>query len=207
MAHILLYIPVKSSIRIDYDTWHKLSLIDPKGARSKISHLPPDKPNNGLGFKQAIDGNQEHEFKFRVKKINGMCKAAGSIKLTQTEAIKIRDGRLVSQTTYGMRLTQCTKKQCHRLKVIDLQTFLPLMTINRNIPHAVVHGPLQYGGMDVIRHSALQDEWGLHYFVQSLWWKKTTATDILVVLDAYQLVSEFACHVLESPDVPINYVN
>jgi len=28
-----------------------------------------------------------------------------------------------------------------------------------------VHGPLQYGGMDILNHSALHDQWGLHYFM------------------------------------------
>ena len=37
--------------------------------------------------------------------------------------------------------------------------------------------------------------------------KKTTATNILVIFDDYQLVSGFVCHVLESPDIPINYID
>ena len=75
------------------------------------------------------------------------------------------------------------------------------------MPRAVVHGPLQYGGMNIVKHSALQDEWGLQYFFQSLQCDKTNATNILVILDAYQLFSGFVCHVLESPDISINYVD
>ena len=93
------------------------------------------------------------------------------------------------------------------IDVITLRTFVPLMIINRNTPCVVVHGPLQYGGIDVVKHSSLQDERDLHYFIQSLRWGKTTATDILVDLDAYLFIFGFFCHVLESPDIPIGYVN
>ena len=55
---------VKSSLRMDYESHHEMSLINLKGARSKIAYLLPDMPNNGLGLKHAIDGNQDHEFNF-----------------------------------------------------------------------------------------------------------------------------------------------
>ena len=61
-AQIFSYALVKSSLKIDFDSRHNLSLIDLKGARSKIAYLPPDKPNNGPGFKQASNSNQGHNF-------------------------------------------------------------------------------------------------------------------------------------------------
>ena len=110
-------------------------------------------PNTGLGFKQALDGNQTHEFDFRVTKVNNMSKDAVSMRLSQSEANTMLNRRLTPQTTYIMRLLQFNEKQCHQLDKIVLQTFLPLMVINRSIPRAIVHGPLQYGGMAIIKHS------------------------------------------------------
>ena len=101
-ALILLHVPVKSSIKIGYVSQHEPSLINLKGSQSKITYLPLVKPNSELGFKRAIDGNQKHEFKFRVEKVNDMCKAAVSIKLTQTEAITMLNFCLVPQTIYVM---------------------------------------------------------------------------------------------------------
>ena len=48
---------------------------------------------------------------------------------------------------------------------------------------------------------------GTTLFFQSTGWGKTTAIDIIVILDAYQLVSGFVCHVLESPNITIDYVS
>ena len=74
------------------------------------------------------------------------------------------------------------------------------------MPRTIVHGPLQYGGMNILKHSALQDQWGLHYFVQSLRWDKIVANDILTVLDAYQQVSGFVSPVFEAVEQDIDYL-
>ena len=76
-----------------------------------------------------------------------------------------------------------------------IRTFLPLLTINRGTSPALVHGPLQFWGMKVVKQSVLQDQWGLSYLIQSLRWDKTMAKDIRTYLDAYQLVSGFVCDV------------
>ena len=50
------------------------------------------------------------------------------------------------------------------------------------------------------------DQWGLHYLIQSLKWDRTTAKDIRTVLNTFQLISGFVCHIFESPDLPITYL-
>ncbi|KAL7536722.1 hypothetical protein ACHAWF_007008 [Thalassiosira exigua] len=187
--HMLVWKEVRSSLIIDYDYSAAMTLHDTKGAGTSIKCPKPDKPNVGLGFCQASDGNQDHEFSNREGKIQAMCKTASGMMLNQSEAWIMLTRRLIPQTTYGMRLPQFNQKQCHKLDVQVMRVFLPLLKVNRKMPRAVVHGPLQYGGMNILKHSALQDQWGLHYFVQSLRWDKIVANDILTVLDAYQQVS------------------
>ncbi len=87
--------------------------------------------------------------------------------------------------------------KCKQLDVFMNRTFLPAFKINRSTPRALVHGPVQYGGMNIVQHEALQDEWGLHYFVQTLRWNQTPADDILATLDAFQLVSGFVTPLLD----------
>ena len=94
-----------------------------------------------------------------------MNKAALSIKLLQTEADTMLNHQLVPQTTYIMQLTQCTEKQCRKFDIITLWMLIALLAINGSTLHAVVHRPLQYGGMDITKHPAIQDEYGLHYFI------------------------------------------
>ena len=80
------------------------------------------------------------------------------------------------------------------------------LIVNQSMPRAVVHGPIQFGGMDIVKHLSLQDQWNLDYFVQSLRWDKTIADDIITVLDAYQVASGFVTPVLASPNIEVDYL-
>ena len=116
--------------------------------------------------------------------------------------------RVTSQTYYVMRFTQFCPKQCHKLDVQLNRTFLPLLIVNRNMPRAVVHDPLELGGMNLpTNHLALQDQWNMHFVIQTLRWDKITAKDILAVLNAYQLYSRFVSHVLVRTELIIDYVS
>ena len=111
-----------------------------------------------------IDDLTTHTDSGRQEMIHPYKTLYGRDLLKQWEADNMLNRRLVPQTTYRMRLSQFTSKQCHKLDVVTLKTFLPLMVINRSTPRALVHGPIQYGGMDIMKHEALQDEWGMHFF-------------------------------------------
>ena len=163
-------------------------------------------PNVGLGFSQCPDGNMNHEYESRRKKIQHMCQAAVSMHLTQREAYTMLTRRLDPQTTYGMRLSQFTTAQCHKLDVMVMRTFLPLLVVNRSSPRAMVHGPIQYGGMGIQKHSAGQDKWGIHYMLQTLRWNKEPAQHVLAVLNTFQQASGFVSKVLSCPEIPIDYV-
>jgi ribonuclease HI len=205
-VQILAHNLVRDSYEIDYETVHSMVLHDSKGAGTKIKFIPANEPNPGLGFHICPDGNQDHEFSARKEKTSHICKAAQSIFLDQLTTKTLLYSRLVPQAAYVMRLSQFTEKQCHQLDVMVNRTFLPLMKVNRNTPRAVVHGPIQYGGMNLLKHSALQDQWNLHYFVQSLRWDDIVANDIITVLDLYQLRTGFVTNVLTTPDIKIDYM-
>ncbi len=117
------------------------------------------------------------------------------------------NARLHTSTADVLLLTQFTSKQCHELDVKVNRTFLPLMKINRSTPRDLVHGPLQFGGMNILKHQVLQDQWNLQYFIQSLRWDKIIAQDIITVLDDFQLVSCFVSPVLSCPDIDIDYLS
>ena len=109
--------------------------------------------------------------------------------LHQYEAYIMLVQRLEPQTTYGMRLTQFDDKQCHQLDVCVLRTYLPLLVVNQSTPRAVVHGPPQFGGMDILKHSALQYKWGLYYFTQTLRWNDITSAQVLAAINGFQILS------------------
>jgi len=206
-CQVLAWKLVDGLYEIDYTTTHDIILKDSVGAPSKIRFVKAGQPNPGLGFHACPDGNQAHQFQARVEKIDHVCKAAQSICLDQREAASMLNTRLHTSTAYVMRLTQFTSKQCQQLDVKVNRTFLPLMNINRSTPRALVHGPLQFGGMNILQHQVLQDQWNLQYFIQSLRWDKIIAQDIIIVLDAFQLVSGFVSPVLSCPGIDIDYLS
>jgi hypothetical protein len=181
-------------------------LEDIYGASTSIELLAASEPNKGLGFYQALDGNMLAEFAGRKEKVNDMCQALTRLQPNQLDAHTMLTGRLTPQTTYGMRLTSFSTKQCHTLDKLILGAFLGPLKINRSTPRALVHGPIQLGGMVIVKQQALQDQWGLHHFVQTLRWDKIPAQDLITVLNAFQLASGFVTPVLESPDIPIDYL-
>ena len=196
----------KSSLVIDYDFKYDMILSDINGAGTSIGQLAPDKPNKGLGFYQALDGNMRAEYEGRRDKVKNMCQALTRLQPNQLDANIMLNSRLTPQTTYGMRLTSFTSKQCHSLDKLVLGAFLPSLKVNRSSPRAMVHGPIQYGGMGIVRQEALQDQWGLHNFVQTLRWDKIPAQDLTRALDAFQVASGFVTPVLASPDISIDYL-
>ena len=58
LTSILSFKDIKGSLKINYDFRYTMYLHDVKGAPSLIKLIPPDAPNEGLGFRHAPDGNQ-----------------------------------------------------------------------------------------------------------------------------------------------------
>jgi len=86
-----------------------------------------------------------------------------------------------------------------------LCTYLPLLGVNCSTTWAVVHDPLQYGGMCILNHSELQDKWGLYYFIQPLQWDDITPDHILAVKNGFQILSDFECQGMEVRELSIDY--
>jgi len=45
------------------------------------------------------------------------------------------------------------------------ETIIPLLVISKTFLRAVVDGPIQCGGMSILKYSMRQDQWGLQHFV------------------------------------------
>ena len=142
---------------VDYEYQSKVTLGDTKGATMTIKFLTPKDPNEGLGFNIAPGGNQEHKFEQRLAKIRHLYMAAASMLLPHRKTYKMLQCHTITQTAYGMRLSQFSQQQCHQVGVRLLQTYLTLLVVNQSMPRAVAHGPIQYGGMNITKHSSLQD--------------------------------------------------
>jgi hypothetical protein len=111
------------------------------------------------------------------------------------------------QTKYGLHLSQFTQKQCQKLTVQINATFLPKLHVHSKMKRAVIWGPRSHGGLSLNTDIySVQCQCAVSYLIRTMRWDKTVANDILVVLDAFQIISGFSTPVLEDTSVPIEYV-
>jgi hypothetical protein len=95
----------------------------------------------------AVDANQKGEGTARMAKIKHTCTGTQSACLNFDEAYQLLDRRLLSQTKYGLNLSQYNPKECKPMTVLINGTFLPLLNIHRKMKREVVWGPLKMGGL------------------------------------------------------------
>jgi hypothetical protein len=184
-----------------------LLLVDHKGAPAIIQFLPPDQPNKGLGFLLCPDGNQRHQYKKVLETTTDIAMACSSTFLNPSEARQLLYERLVPKVDYSLHLTSFSEKQCEDLNTVVRQHFLPKLGFNRNTPTAVVHGPMDQGGLDIIDFRSRQDELQVPDVIKHLRWGKTVANDLRVTLDNLQLVAGLTEPVLEDTEIGIRYVD
>ena len=183
----------------------QLVLLDGKGAHTVITYIPPNEPNVGLGFNLCLDGNQLPHFRATLQKIQVLCRSVVTAYLSEGETLQLLRQRLVPKLAYALHGTSFTQKQCSVIDRCIRPVFLPRLRFNRNYPLPLVHGPLEFGGMELPDTHTLQDQVQLKYLIKQLRWDKAVANYFLVALDAVQLCSGLTTPVFENTeyDIPV----
>jgi hypothetical protein len=184
----------------------QLLLHNGKGSQVAIKYLTPDEPNVGLGFNLCISGNQIPHYNSIVQKITALCKAAATAHLTEAEARSLIKQRLIPKISYMLHGTSLTKPQCLSINKIIKPSLVPLLRLNRHYPTAILHGPIDYGGMEFPDTYTLQDQIQLDYLIKQLRWDKVVANAFLVTLDSVQLCSGYTSPILEQTEMMISYL-
>ena len=184
----------------------QLLLHDGKGSQVTIKYLTPDEPNVGLGFNLCISGNQIPYNDSITQKITTLCKAVSTAHMTEAETRSLLKQRLLPKLSYLLHGTSLTKAQCHSINKIFKPVLVPMLRLNRNYPTSILHGPIDYGGMEFPDAYSLQDQIQLDYLIKQLRWDKVIANTFLVTLDTVQLCSGFASPILENTYGEITYL-
>jgi len=138
---------------LKYKHWEadqrKLQIPKDDGTIVTIPCLNSDKAQWTLGVRLALDGNNTEEFKY-LQGVTAVWKnhmvtakiphAAADFALCQVLLPKLR---------YPLIATTLMEKQCQAILKLVLQQGLPAMGVNQNLPHAVVHGPRIYQGLNI----------------------------------------------------------
>ena len=124
----------------------------------------------------------------------------------EREARQALEQRLIPKLSYQLHLTSFNKAQCQKPDSVIRPTFLSRMRLNRNLPIAVAHAPLKFGGMALPESFALQTQVQVPYLLRQLRWDKTVANDTLVTLDTLQLQTGFVSPIMKYTDGSADYV-
>ena len=203
---LLAWEVIKHQKQIIMSTNHTLMITDHKGAASIITFLPPDQPNEGLGFNICPDGNQQHEFNSVMKKLREISAASSSAFLTVREARQMLYQRLIPKISYPLHLTSFNREQCSAMNTVVRNHFFPMLRFNRKSSGDVMYGPMEQGGMELPEWYSRQTELQVPYLIKQLRMNGTVANDLLTTLDTLQLVSGLTTPVFEYKK-PLRYLD
>ena len=105
---------------------------------------------------------------------------------------------------YPLHLTSFTQGKCETIDKIINPAFLTKMRMIGNMPRAVVHGQLRYGGMETPDCYSLQTILQVPYLMKQLQINKPVANNFLTTKNKIQLVSGLTSPISECMDTPID---
>lgn len=132
---------------------------------------------------------------------------ASRAQLNESEARQALYQRVIPKLVYALHPTSWDTDQCDSMNRLLRETFLPLMRMNRNMPKAVVYGPLEYGGVAFPEVMSLQDETQLPYLLKELRWDKSVANAMHTTIDQLQMRVGFVRPIMEFTTLPIRYAS
>jgi hypothetical protein len=198
---------IQGKLQMVSSTTERLIMADGNGSFATIEFLPPDQPNIGLGYRICPNGSQLPHYEATLSALTTLCRKCMSSHLTEDETRQLLRQRLRPKLVYAIHLSSFTQAQCGKINSVIRSTLIPRLRLNRHYPNALLYGPLEYGGMEMMDAYTLQDQVQLSYLLKQLRWDQTVANDILVTLDCLQLSSGLLRPVLEYPSLPILYVD
>ena len=148
----------KGRLVLERDTDERMVLEDGLGGHAEIEYKAPDEPNGGLGYRICPDGNQSHAYQDMKGSTDEYCRNIRSSHTNERETWSALDGRLVPKLAYKMQLTYVDEEKSDKIDTVIRDSMLPRMQMNRHTPKAVVHGPMEYGGMKIMDVYLMQDQ-------------------------------------------------
>jgi len=114
-----------------------------------IPRLETSEACRTLGMKLAPDGNWDEEVNYLISVMTTWQTRMMVLRLNQHDATFSLRNVILRKILYPLATTTFSKDQCNRIMWPLLQTGLAKGGIVRTLPRALVHGPLQYGGLDL----------------------------------------------------------
>jgi len=133
----------------DPDPSHRLQVPDDEGNQVHIPQLKASDARRTLGVQLAPHGNDEVEFQFLVKTSRQWQQSMAKAKVTHSATEFGMQQMILRKLAYPLAATTFTLRQCDAIMRPILAQGLPSAGYVRSFPRAIVHGPWQWGGLNI----------------------------------------------------------
>jgi len=114
-----------------------------------IPCLETFKARQTLGVHLALDGNWTTEVEYLQSIAQDWHIKMAASRLSAQDALFSLKNVVLCKLHYPLVMTTFTLWQCSQIMAPILKQRLPKAGVVRTFPHALAHGPLQYGGLDI----------------------------------------------------------
>ena len=135
------YEPIKSETVMTVRNEH--------GEKETLEHLPTHTARRTLGVWQAADGNERKQTEVMKEKIRTWASSIVKSSLSKADVHMGVKTALYPSAMFGLMATALTKEQSKEVFLPLRKMILPKMKICRTTPGALVHGPKEYGGLEI----------------------------------------------------------
>ena len=166
----------------------ELSSIKFPGLQVHLNRNEASKGERILGVRLLLDGNDKHEFEYRMGQVKELAGRICSSPFSRQDAEVIYRKRWVPSVGFCLPITQFTKKQCNAIQVGFYQAMLPKMGLNRLIPKPIWFGPKKFHGKGLVDFAVHQHITHLERFVGHLWQDKELGNLMQLAMDNFQQI-------------------
>jgi len=172
-----------------------------------IPELPPSEARRTLGVRLAPDGNNRDKLRYLVDVARSWHTSMSGAKVMHAAAEFGLRQVILRKLDYPLVATTFTQKECQSIMSPILTTGLPAAGLTRTLPQALVHGPWQWGGLNIPNLHTEQTTKHIHMllkFGQQL--TDTTGCLIQATAEAFRLEAGFTGWIIEFPINVFSYV-
>jgi len=180
----------------------ELKVVDAKGKINVIPRLDVTEARRTLGVCIAPDGNSKAEFQYLHTTATKWKQKMEKARLTHTDALFSLQSSILQKLAYPLAVTTFTEQQCAELMKPILGVGLPKIGCVQSMPRAVIHGPLEFSGLNIPN---LYTEQAITQIVMLLWHGQCLSeqTGILIraLAEAMQLETGLGIEPLQTPGI------
>ena len=127
----------------------EITCLNSDGQREVLKQIPADEARRTLGVWQAANGQEDTQVEKMKAKANDWANSIYKSNLSKSDIAMGVKTSLYPSITYGLVATALTEKQAGEIFKPIREKVLPKMKICRQAPAIVVHGPEDYGGLEI----------------------------------------------------------